>query len=1025
MGFVDMGAGRPEAEFHNYWAFNKAVNACFFDGRYAGAPVYLDLEETFQDEIAAKLGCAVEEVEKLAGMAVAPTLELEGGDPYALHLGWLKRWERRGRREAPPFTGLLCVLSLAAERMRADEQFSRNNYYQRLVEVLGLEASQARNKLMFHAKSTRAFWRALNLWLGEQDFELGRPTARQVNNWKYASYAISQALVREGDRRNFYKLFEKLGLAPGDDVAEGEMALYLHEWMATTGPSPWLRKIWNVTDLRERVIAAALSELEAWTGAAVAGDGEAGTPRGRLGWVAAISTFPRRRFALSLCAPALEAVSIGGLRLSASSSPTARTAFENCDGDLVLSALGTGEFLALGPAERIGLGPLMLASFELEAEDSTRRFVHAPKPVIPMVKSDSGPFYREAARVSLLKEHLVLCHENWASRVAGFLQKYASPGFARLDASQLTGIPEGWTLFRDVVVTATPNEASDQLAVLVPIAGGASIQLSGGLRLGTGIWHTEAPPSASAAVEDGAFNLAIEREGLDDEAEKVSVSSTGQAVSLELDGLQERDGGNFRAVVLQGKNEKAEKAISFRSATMPRPASVESLCHEFQRAGARWALSATRIEVTTGEVLQGLQVPGSLSVESNGWSTPSFQLATFEAGSGADQEEEVAPAFKPEAFDGAAESCVIRGYHYWIVEPFLKGDNKYESKRMQCRDCGMSTMSRRKLKGGKAPAAQIRRFGAEGLEISPTRREHTATVSPDLVLDALCYLGRGSWTTFQGLAAACRDELWYPASLARLLVELGHIDLEIDFATMRPARWQVAPPALVENAAGDTWFLAGFRSPELVNAVADALEAMDCEYVPPTEDGSVSVHAWRCNSAEAVAGALGGIADPLGREVAVVSGANERLSSALPGLSELRETLPSVHMEAPPDLQVFDLGSGKWRHVDGSRASGAYRSSYGACRHFHRAADGSARAGTAELVKALAAREAMVALHAYDAASGTFSAVMGCEPPGLFARALVACSGRKPVREGGRIIFNDVPPQVGNTILSKLYGRSQ
>jgi hypothetical protein len=137
-----------------------------------------------------------------------------------------------------------------------------------------------------------------------------------------------------------------------------------------------------------------------------------------------------------------------------------------------------------------------------------------------MVKSDSGPFYREAARVSLLKEHLVLCHENWASRVAGFLQKYASPGFARLDASQLTGIPEGWTLFRDVVVTATPNEASDQLAVLVPIAGGASIQLSGGLRLGTGIWHTEAPPSASAAVEDGAFNLAIEREGLDDEAER-------------------------------------------------------------------------------------------------------------------------------------------------------------------------------------------------------------------------------------------------------------------------------------------------------------------------------------------------------------------------------------------------------------------------------------------------------------------------------------------------------------------------
>ena len=1021
MGFVDINAEIHKAGFDVYRSFNDAVNDCFFDGRHAHLPVYIDLEEAYQEEIAAKLGCASHEVEQLAGLVVADTLDFTGGDPYVRHQRWLAQWEKGGRRAAPPFTGLLCVLSLAAERMRADENFSSSNYYQRLVEVLGLKGSRIHQKLSFNGKSTRAFWRALNLWLGEHDFELGRPTARQVNNWKYASYAISQALVRDGDRRNFHKLFEKLGLSPGDDVGDGEMALYLHEWMATTGPSAWLKKIWNVNDLRERVVGAALAELEAWAGPKDAEAGDGGQPRGRLGWIAAISAFPRKMLALSLCAPALDEVSIGGLRLSSSSSSTAQAAFGACEGDLVLSPFGTGEFLALGPAGFIALGPLMLAFFELESDDAARRYVHAPKPVIPLAKSESGPYYREAARVSLLREHLVLCHDNWANRVAGFLRQHAAPGFSLVKAGQLPGIPDDWVLFRDVVVTASPSDVSDQLSVLVPIAGGASIHFAGGLRLGQGIWHAEAPPMVLAAVEDGAFKLSVKREGLDDEADKVTVPSAGQAVNLELGGLPEREGGNFRAVVTQGRNEKAEKAISFRTAETPRPLSAEAFGHRRGKTDARWALSASGLDNRGGATMQGLHVPADLPAADRLELARSVEPAGFAVDAETALDDEATPSFKPEAFEGAAESCVIRGHHYWIVEPFLKGDNKYEAKRMQCRDCGLSTMSRRRLKGGKHLTSHVRRFGSGGQEIASTEARESEGVSPDLVLDALSYLGRGSWTTFQGLAASCRDEPWYPASLCRLLVELGHVDVELDFATMRPARWQIAPPALVETANGGTWFLAGFRSARLVDVVADAMEAMDCEYVPSGVEGALSVHSWRCESAEAVAEALAGVVDPLGREVVVVRGAPERLAAALPRLSELREALPVVHMEAPPDLQVFDLGSGKWRHADHSRAPGAYRSSYGACRHFHRGTDGSARAGTAELVKVLAAREAMLALHDYDEGFAAFSAILGCEPPGLFARALVACSGREPTLNGARLVFTGVPPRVGHTILSKLY----
>lgn len=1024
MNVVDMDSGIQHTSFDLYRSFNDAVNTCFFDGRHSHAPVYLDLEEAVQLELAARLGWPVEEVEKLAGKAVAGTLDFTGGDPYARHLSWLGQWEGRGPHGPPPFTGLLCLLSLAAEKMRADERFSSNNYYHRLVEVLDLDASKVRNKLTFHAKSTRAFWRALNRWLGERDFELGRPTARQVNNWKYASYAISQALVREGDRRNFHRLFEKLGLSPGDDIADGEMALYIHEWMATAGPSPWLRKIWNAPDLRERVVSAASAELEAWTGPGGTAS-EGGPPRRRLSWIAGISTFPRPRFALSLCAPSLDAPSIGGLHLSGSHSAAAEAAFADCEGELVLSPLGTGKHLALGPADHIGIGPLMFASFELEVEGAARRFVHTPKPVIALAKSETSPFYREAARVSLLKEHLVLCHENWTGAVAKFLEEHASPGYTLLEPGQLPGIPEGWRLFCGVVVAYSPNSVNDNLAVLVPIAGGASIQFSGGLRLGPGIWHAGAPPKVTAAVEDGTFTLTVLREGLDDEAEKVSVSSIRQAVSLDLEGLSELDGGNFRAVVAQGRNEKAEKALSFRSAGTPRPAGSHPIGHRPGDTSPRWAISATSLGGSAGEILQGLQLPQNLPAAAGVGTAPLIDLVRYDAEMGRELDEEATPAFKPKAFEGGAESCLIRGYHYWIVEPFLKGDNRYEAKRMQCRDCGISTMSRRRRRGERTRGAQIRRFGAAGQRISASRPEDPGTVSPDTVLDALCYLGRGSWTKFQTLAMTCRDEPWYPKSLARRLVEAGHVDVEMDFATMRPARWQIAPPVLVECAAGGTFFLAGFRSPALLDAVADALEGIGSEYVPSGEDGRLSAHAWRCDAAEEVVGALGGIVDPLDRKVTIVSGAAERLAAALPGLSELRDALPSVHMEAPPDLQVFEPGSGKWRQIDSSHAPGAYRSSYSACRYFYRGADGSARAGTAELVKTLAAREAMVALHNYDEESGTFSAVLGCEPPDLFARALVACSGREPTRENARVIFTGVPPRVGHLLLSKIYSRGK
>ena len=193
---------------------NFALNDYFFSGRFENLPVYLDLEGDAATEVAYALELDPDELSDFIGLCAARSLRFDQTDPYVDHTTWLKVWSKAGRQNPPPFTALLCAFSIAAERMGADKNFSPNNYYERLFEVLGVKGATNQQKLKHYAKSTRQLWRALNIWLSENDFLNGRPTARPlISHWQYASYALSQALVREADRKRFVGLFETYDLA--------------------------------------------------------------------------------------------------------------------------------------------------------------------------------------------------------------------------------------------------------------------------------------------------------------------------------------------------------------------------------------------------------------------------------------------------------------------------------------------------------------------------------------------------------------------------------------------------------------------------------------------------------------------------------------------------------------------------------------------------------------------------------------------------------------------------------------------
>lgn len=1001
-------------EHEDYELLNAALNAVFFDGRNQSRPVYLDLEEEPAAETAEMLGLEAKDLELFIGLAVTETLKGPSTDPYAWHVARARRWARDGRVSPPPFTGLLVALSFAAEKMRGDGQFSATNYYERLFEVLDLKDDGLKNKLRFHARSTRLFWRELNHWLTENDFELGRPTARQVNSWAYVSYALSQALVREEERLRFHHLFKEFDLSPLDDVSESEMVLFLHDWMTGSGPNAWLRKLWASPDLRERVAAAALTELENWDGGQI----EGGRKKRRLSWTAYFKTFPRRRLELLLATVAPEERDELKLEQPAGTSRAASQAFEEAGGNLRLAQVPTGEFSVLEPTSQIDLGALLLASFELEG-GTGEAFTHVARPIVPLAKLDTGIYYREVQRVTLLRRHAVLCHEQWVPMTKGHLAKCARPGFKFYQHGELPGLPPSWALFDDVEITRVLEDASTNMAVLVPLSEGVAIQLEGGLRLAPQIWHSRARPTVLATSDNGGFDLVVRSHGADSDEEVFKQRSRGGSCSLDLATLGEDLALELTAVAARQSKEMGERNFALRDASLPRSVRGSNLAYALCAKNPAAFLGAHGAgQPDTGTCLaQGMVIDDAdLQVIARATSSPAElgEFVELEA-----EQDEPSHEYMLKTVEGLAETCMIRGYHYWIVEEAKKGDIPWEAKRMECKDCKMNVVLRNRIRRKQGSTTAGRRGPSLPVAAPPIDRSAKG-ISLDLVFDGLCYLGAGTWATFQSLASAHSEDRWFASALGQDLHDLGHVDFARDGAG-RVTGWSVAPPALVVKPCGEA-FLAGFRNDGLVDAIGDALERFDCDYEPGEPGRGPSRQAWRGVDVDLAREALQDTRDPHGRAVRVVTPPAHAIASLGCTVGQLLDAGALVHLESKDDLQRFDARKGRWEFTASTSEVGAYRTNFAGRRYFVRREDGSCRAASHSLAKIFAARTAGIALHGYDEARRRFFGVLGCDLPGLYSRALVSCSGQLPARDGRRFFHEDVPPAVAGQVLSKLYG---
>ena len=1011
-----------------YFYFNNAFNNVFFDGRFQSLPIYLDLEDPIRNELSAALGIPEDDFDNELGSCLFKTFQWDTGNIYQWHIENLNNWNASNPQEAPPFTALLIAFSLAAEHMRKgdDDDYSASNYYQRLAEIFDLKDESRKVKISRDGKYTEQFWLALNNWLLKNDFLYGRSTAKQINSWKYVSYSISQSLVRDGDRKTLHKLFNYSGFSGQEKINESEMKSYIHSWMATSGPSAWLKKLWGVPDLRDRVISAAVHELEGWDDSNKNNDGNL-EGYSKINLAAVIQNFPNSRINLFLVTSIPDGFEQSTHKIS--NDLLSRKILDGHTNKLTLTRW-PGIDIGYFDITKININSILFNSFDLQNENSKKILRRETRAIIPLIKDETSSLYREVNRIVLFTEHIIICHRKLESKIRNYLKKFSRDGFEFKDSEAINGLPDEWLLIQNVELIITSQDDEDEdLQSLVPLSEGEDIYLSGGLKLTSGIWHSQAPPEVFGSDGPNPLEISIKPNELNQDKSDFYVKNCS---SNFLSGFQNLSGTNLILIAKKNGKVKVEKDISFRDSDIPRKKNIlkdPELLYLVDLENKKFLYSAEEAKEskTNGPFIRGMickNIPEIFKSDSDVFLNTQIDRQYQE-----DIEWIEYDLSKGNEF---ANNCIDRGYHVWQcpLDPKLRAiDEKLIDKTMRqtfqkmiCSDCNFTQIIKRKSKS--KPKPKLKLSESELSQKFETTRYCNSKVSCDIIYDSLCYLGTGSRESIRSLVSRAVEVPWLASVITQNFVDLGLIDQVISLNGFTYENWSCSPPSLVLTD-NKKCYLSGFRNTDLIKQVKDQFNTLNfsLEEIVPEDNLSTKVYLWDLVDApkELLEKEFKKIKDSYGRDLIIQERPFNYIANSLPYIKDILNIMPEVHLENNKDLEKFDLLTGKWI-VSKITGPGAYRSSHAGKRYVY--FDGTKfRECGYELSKLFAARESKIFLHQYDDNTKEFSTLLGCQPPGLFRRALVSCTGKLPItnKNKQRIIYSNIPSDIAKLIMSKLY----
>lgn len=193
-----------EVEVAGYELWNAAIAEYFVSGLPTGATVYLSVDDDALVDIGRRFlraGPANQDwVEDYLSAVRAKCIV--GGE---VRLG---RVRGTGADEVPECVAFLGAMVLAASRMADEEAITESNYFTPLRRVLDLtDVESGRPRGLQTSGVEEQLWLAWNRWIIRKGF---LPSAeRGKGSAKYIHYPLSQALLREGDKRRLARVFRE------------------------------------------------------------------------------------------------------------------------------------------------------------------------------------------------------------------------------------------------------------------------------------------------------------------------------------------------------------------------------------------------------------------------------------------------------------------------------------------------------------------------------------------------------------------------------------------------------------------------------------------------------------------------------------------------------------------------------------------------------------------------------------------------------------------------------------------------
>lgn len=1026
-----------------YKELNALLSAILFDGTNRNSPVYIELDEENRAALADHLGCSADEV--------LPTIHQITSNHYSENtssdeffrfasreiIEWRRASTDDGSIDYPELPLLVCLTSAALD-MGGDGEFNALAYYPRLAAILDVDDKDGFAKS--YRDHSRMIWESWNYWLDTVlNSQYGIGTAFSIGAARHIGYALSQALVRSGDRKKLPSFFRKNGFSGHSSVSNIDMQSFIDDWIISADsyanndgtPSRPFQNLWNSPDARLRISEIVCRELELWDGRVPKIRSEDGSLKEdiQIALEATFSTFggPQIKFSFGVSGVESER-ELNFSILDSEGSYKAISMIRDSSGwmypnvaKLPISIIDLLEKPITGKFEEsieVSRGPKRIAILRLD--QATRR-------------------YREIERAELHTRMMILVNDHMTNveAVRNILIDSSRVGFKEINSSNMKNIPENWTIFTDVELVQIPPEELIKKRVLLEVLRPnrtGELTISAGFQLpgNPPKWHSDYPIEVrSYVVGAQKLNLKLWNE-IESERnlffEKDYVAETF-IHNFSSEFLEE--GKYFIEVYCDGSAEPfASKILRVSSSNTPDMVTWNKADRLVYAIG----LNPSKVfSATNPEIIDFVVVDGPLAVSDEVPEVPQLELPPIPT------QRWWSTISKSQAREQSAiqlgaqgtSLCFQNGSHYWQIEGILPDETR--NRRLvvtssktngTCKYCGMKRlfpsthwkMSPRSERAEGGVNIQPRQISKVDVHSLP--KVTTFQANWDMALDALMHLGGGGEAYLSAVASNIDPSALFRHVFTSALEDLAQIDVSRD-DDAQVIGWEINPSFAIE--IDGEFQLLGYWPKFSKIALA---EAFGSKYQEEKQINSVSRTTLKGVSELELIDLCGG----QGIEVNIVRSPALSMIDALPSFMDAINGLPEKPLGLFEEVNRFDPQSNSWLPGDDFEGVGGYRLMSKYKTQYCVITKTSLERNTMKSVSSATAKhfEATMnharPLFGYAIQHQQLFMPVGAPLPGLYARAATLASGILPELDssGSLLVYQGVTPEFVQILTEKM-----